>query len=148
MAYTRLPWLLNRLPLKIKITTIFNNNITIRGLYFAFTQNKRSQSIVSMLHIKEFIQVYLPLVGRALMALGYLLERYGDVEPPVPSAVVLVGHLCVLSDPRTLAPGTSRTLFVNLLLFLSNVLVFLYDFIIALWFDVPITKKREEAETA
>lgn len=101
-----------------------------------------------MLHIKEFIQVYLPLVGRALMALGYLLERYGDVEPPVPSAVVLVGHLCVLSDPRTLAPGTSRTLFVNLLLFLSNVLVFLYDFIIALWFDVPITKKREEAETA
>ncbi|XP_073967367.1 aminopeptidase N-like [Choristoneura fumiferana] len=71
------------------------------------------------------------------MALGYLLEQVGNFEPPVPSAVVLLGHLCVLSDPRTLSPDNPGVQIINLMFLISNVMVFLYDFVVSLEYNVP-----------
>lgn len=90
-----------------------------------------------MVYLDELIALYLPYAGHAIMALGYLLEQVGNFEPPVPSAVVLLGHLCVLSDPRTLSPDNPGVQIINLMFLISNVMVFLYDFIVSLEYNVP-----------
>lgn len=96
-----------------------------------------------MLNFNTVVELYLPYFGHFVMALGYILEQFESVEPPVPSAVVLVGHLCVLSDPRTLSPDKPGVQIINLIFLVSNVLVFLYDFVVALNFQVPMINELD-----
>lgn len=91
-----------------------------------------------MLDFNTVVELYLPYFGHFVMALGYILEQFESVEPPVPSAVVLVGHLCVLSDPRTLSPDKPAVQIINLIFLVSNILVFIYDSIVALNYQVPM----------
>lgn len=90
-----------------------------------------------MLDLETLVGVYLPYLGHFIMAMGYMLEQIEYVQPPLPSAVVLVGHLCVLSDPRTLSPAQPSVQVINVIFLISNVLVFLYDFFVAMDYDVP-----------
>lgn len=97
-----------------------------------------------MLDLVTFFEKYLPYVGHFMMAMGYILEQMESVRPPVPSAVVLVGHLCVLSDPRTLSPEQPSVQVINLIFLISNILVFLYDFIVALEYDLPLINELDQ----
>lgn len=89
-----------------------------------------------MFDLDTLLEVYLPYAGHILMAIGYLLEQFENIEPPLPSAVVLIGHLCVLSDPRTLSPDKPSVQVINIIFLISNILVFLYDFAIALQLEI------------
>lgn len=90
-----------------------------------------------MLELQTLFEKYLPYFGHALMAIGYVLEQFENIEPPLPSAVVLVGHLFVLSDPRSLSPNRPSVQILNLIFLFSNILMFLYDFVIALEINLP-----------
>ncbi|CAH2091828.1 unnamed protein product [Euphydryas editha] len=90
-----------------------------------------------MLGLLCVLEVYLPYFGHALMALGYILEQFQSVGPPLPSAVVLIGHLCVLTDPRTLSSERPSVQIINIVFLFSNILMFLIDLIRALEYDVP-----------
>lgn len=81
-------------------------------------------------------QVYLPYLGHVLMGLGYAFEQLDIIEAPIPSAVVLIGHFCVLADPRALSPDKSSVRIINLIFLISNILVFIYDFIVSM--DIPL----------
>lgn len=96
-----------------------------------------------MLDLNSVVELYLPYFGHVVMALGYILEQFESVEPPVPSAVVLVGHLCVLSDPRTLSPEKPGVQVINLIFLVSNVLVFLYDLVVAMNFQMPMINELD-----
>lgn len=96
-----------------------------------------------MLDFNAVVELYLPYCGHFVMALGYILEQFESVEPPVPSAVVLIGHLCVLSDPRTLSPDRPGIQIINLIFLISNILVFLYDSVVALHFQVPMINELD-----
>jgi hypothetical protein len=91
-----------------------------------------------MLDLGAFVDLYLPYLGHFIMAMGYLLEQIESVQPPMPSAVVLVGHLCVLSDPRAISPDQPNVQVINLIFLISNILVFLYDYIISLEYELPL----------
>ncbi|KAG7305244.1 hypothetical protein JYU34_009284 [Plutella xylostella] len=58
------------------------------------------------------IRDYLPYVGHAMMGAGYLLEHLNTFRPPLPSGVVLIGHVFVLNDKNlfnnTQGPWLSR----------------------------------------
>lgn len=99
-----------------------------------------------MVDCRTLLEVYLPYAGHALMALGYILEQFEGVEPPVPSGVVLIGHLCVLSDPRTLSSGKPSVQIINLIFLISNILVFFYDFAMALRFDFLAINEIEQRD--
>ncbi|CAF4955164.1 unnamed protein product [Pieris macdunnoughi] len=90
-----------------------------------------------MYDLELFVEQYLPYFGHALMALGYILEEIDSFQPPVPSAVVLIGHLCVLTDPRTLTTEQESVRILNIIFLISNLLVFVYDFVLALEFNMP-----------
>lgn len=95
--------------------------------------------------VEDCLELFLPYVGHVIMALGYVMEQFEGVEPPLPSAVVLIGHLCVLSDPRTLSPEKPSVQIINLLFLISNILVFVYDFAIALEIDmIPTISEFEQ----
>lgn len=96
-----------------------------------------------MLTFNSVVEIYLPYFGHCVMALGYILEQFESINPPVPSAVVLVGHLCVLSDPRTLSPDKPGVQIINLIFLVSNILVFLYDFVVALDFELPLINELD-----
>ncbi|CAG9563558.1 unnamed protein product [Danaus chrysippus] len=80
-----------------------------------------------MLQLQYLLEKYLPYFGHLLMAMGYVLEQFQNIEPPLPSAMVLLGHLCVLTDPLSLSPSRPYVQIVNLLFLLSNITMFLYD---------------------
>lgn len=83
------------------------------------------------------IRDYLPYVGHAMMGAGYLLEHLNTFRPPLPSGVVLIGHVFVLSDPQALSPQRPRLRVVNSIFFLSNLFVFVYDIVVALGGNDP-----------
>lgn len=89
------------------------------------------------------IQIYLPYFGHFLMAIGYIVEQFGVVEPPFPSGVILIGHLCVLADPGTLSPDKPTNQLINIILLISNILVFTYDFIVSLHYDIPTVEELD-----
>lgn len=95
-----------------------------------------------MLKLQSIIEVYLPYFGHALMALGYILEQFDNVDPPLPSAVVLIGHLCVLSDPRTISSDHPHVQIVNLVFLFSNILVFIFDFLVALDYNITVISEN------
>lgn len=80
-----------------------------------------------MLQLQFILEKYLPYLGHVLMAVGYALEQFQNIEPPLPSAMVLLGHLCVLTDPVILSPSHPYVQIVNLLFLLSNIFMFFYD---------------------
>ncbi|CAK1551683.1 unnamed protein product [Leptosia nina] len=90
-----------------------------------------------MIDLDLVLEIYLPYFGHALMALGYILEEIESIQPPLPSAVVLIGHLCVLTDPRTLSVEQESVRIINIIFLISNLLVFVYDFIVALDLNMP-----------
>lgn len=82
-------------------------------------------------------QIYLPYFGHFLMAVGYIVEHLGVVDPPFPSGVILIGHLCVLADPGSLSPEKPTNQLINIILLISNIMVFIYDFFVSLHYDIP-----------
>lgn len=99
-----------------------------------------------MVDCRTLVEVYLPYAGHVLMALGYVLEQFEGIEPPLPSGVVLIGHLCVLSDPRTLSPDKPGVQVINLIFLISNILVFLYDFAMSLRIDILAISELEQRD--
>lgn len=97
-----------------------------------------------MLDLNTVVEVLLPYIGHFIMALGYVLEQFETVEPPLPSAVVLVGHLFVLSDPQTLSPDRPSVQIINVIFLISNALVFLYDFIVSLHYNMPAIQEMDQ----
>lgn len=97
-----------------------------------------------MMNIKSVLELYLPYFGHFLMALGYILEQFEGFDPPVPSAVVLLGHIFVLSDPRALSPTRPSVQIINLIFLVSNILVFLYDFVVSLRYDLHIVSEMDQ----
>lgn len=85
-----------------------------------------------MVEYLSLLESYLPYIGHAVMALGYVMEQFETVDAPLPSAVVLIGHLFVLTDPRALSPEKPNVQTLNLIFLLSNILVFIYDFLTSL----------------
>lgn len=77
------------------------------------------------------------------MALGYILEQFESIEPPLPSGVVLLGHLFVLSDPRALAANRPSVQAINIMFLFSNIIVFLYDFFLYLGNQLPIINQMD-----
>lgn len=96
-----------------------------------------------MLDLKTVIEIYLPYFGHFLMAMGYVLEQFESVDPPLPSAVVLFGHLLVLSDPRTLSPSQPSVQAINIIFLVSNILVFLYDLVLSLQYDLHVVSQMD-----
>lgn len=84
----------------------------------------------------ESIESYLPSLGHFIMAMGYVLEQIECAEPPIPSAVVLLGHVCVLSDGKALNSEETTVKLFTLIFLVSNLFVFLYDVLIALGFSI------------
>lgn len=82
-----------------------------------------------MLELQSVLDVYLPYFGHVLMALGYILEQFQSVGPPLPSAIVLIGHLCVLTDPKALSPDRPIVQIINAVFLFSNVVMFIHDLI-------------------
>lgn len=96
-----------------------------------------------MIDIDTVLQVYLPYFGHFVMGIGYAIEQLELLESPLPSAMVLIGHLCVVADPRALASEKTCVRIVNLIFLISNILVFLYDFIAAMAFDLPTISEMD-----
>lgn len=82
-----------------------------------------------MLDLETVKERYLPYFGHVLMAIGYVLEQFETVGPPVPSGVVVLGHLCVLTNPDSLPPERPIIQVINLLFFISNIVTFINDVI-------------------
>lgn len=85
-----------------------------------------------MFDLDYVLEVCVPYVGHFLMALGYVFEQFETLPPPIPSAVVLLGHLFVLSDPRALSSERPSVQIINILFLLSNILMFIYDIVLSL----------------
>lgn len=85
-----------------------------------------------MLELQSALDVYLPYLGHVLMTIGYILEQLHNVGPPIPSALVLIGHICILTDPRALSPGRPVVQIINIIFLVGNILMFIYDVIISL----------------
>lgn len=86
---------------------------------------------------EDAIRSYLPYAGHSLMAVGYILEQTGSFEAPIPSFFVLLGHICVLSDPRALSSDEPSRQVINIIFLVSNVLVFVYDVMLAAGYNLP-----------
>lgn len=77
------------------------------------------------------------------MAIGYALEQFDCIAPPIPSLVVLIGHLCVLTDPRSLSFDNPGTQIVNVIFLISNILVFLYDLLTSMNIPLPMIQDMD-----
>lgn len=97
-----------------------------------------------MLSIQSALRVYLPYFGHFLMAIGYILEQFENVAPAVTSGVVLLGHLCVLSDPRALSPHHPKVQMINIIFLLSNIIVFIYDITMSLDSEIPVEEMAND----
>lgn len=82
-----------------------------------------------MLDLETVSGRYLTYFGHVLMAIGYVFEQFETVGPPVPSGVVLLGHLCVLTNPESLPPERPIIQIINILFFISNIVTFINDII-------------------
>lgn len=81
------------------------------------------------------------------MVVGYVIEQTETFGPPIPSGIVLFGHLCVvLQSPRLTTDFTSAKI-INLIFLISNILMFFYDILVALGFDVPVVSDLDQFMT-
>lgn len=74
------------------------------------------------------------------MTVGYVLEQVDYFPAPLPSALVLLGNLLILMTSGTFVRGRESQAAVNIIFFICNVLVFLYDLLVAndMYYDEAI----------